>query len=243
MSKISDRRSWLLLFFALAAMAVIVVGTVDAPLGSAAAHFDIPGLARDPGVDTFLLVWAIGHCDGMDGPVVTLARKALEAANVKLVLPWVRAEDEAEIIHAFDHAQAVRKLGPEALKLADVHFFETLVRVHRAGEGAPYTGLKPAGRDLGPAIPAADKALEDGSIGRVVELLTDAIRDGIHEHFHAAKNRERFNPNDVRAGREYVEAYVPYIHYVERLWEAATAPAHGHHPEAHAHEAVCEHVH
>ena len=55
-------------------------------------------------------------------------------------------------------------------------------------------------------------------------------------------DRKRFDPNDVRAGREYVHAYVPYIHYVERLYQAATAIVHGHYPEeeraehrAHAH--------
>lgn len=192
------------------------------------------------GVETFLpifgtggiaLVWAIGHCDGMDGPVVTLARKALEARNVNLVLPWVRAQDEPEVRAAFDHALAVRELGPKAKHLADLHFFETLVRVHRAGEGAPYTGLKPAGRDLGPAIPAADRALENGSIEKVVTLLSEAIRKGVHEHFHVAAGRKKFDVNDVRAGRSYVEAYVPYIHYVERLWQAATGEAHGHHAE------------
>jgi hypothetical protein len=102
------------------------------------------------------LVWAFGHCDGLDGPVVTVARKALETGNVNLVLPWVRVEDEGEIRKAFDQARSVRKLGGEARKLADTHFFETLVRIHRAGEGAPFAGLKPAGRDLGPAVPAAD---------------------------------------------------------------------------------------
>lgn len=178
-----------------------------------------------------LLAFGIGHCDGMDGPVVALARRALEAGNVNPVLPWVREQDEAEIREAFARALAVRKLGGEAKALADWHFFETLVRVHRAGEGAPYTGLKPAGRDLGPAIPAADRALEGGSIDKVEELLNDAIRRGLHEHFHNAVARKDFAPNDVGAGRRYVEAYVPYIHYVERLWEAASGPAHGHHAE------------
>jgi len=179
--------------------------------------------------EALLLAWAIGHCDGMDGPVVTLARKALEARNVNLVLPWVRSEDEAEVRAAFEHALAVRALGPQAKHVADTHFFETLVRVHRAGEGAPYTGLKPAGRDLGPAIPAADRALEDGSVDAVVKLLNDAVRMGVHQHFHDAAGRTKFDVDDVRAGRAYVEAYVPYIHYVERLWRAATEAAHGHH--------------
>jgi hypothetical protein len=185
-----------------------------------------------------LLAFGLGHCDGVDGPVVTLARRALDAGNVNLVLPWVREQDEAEIREAFTHALAVRKLGAEAKDLADRHFFETLVRVHRAGEGAPYTGLKPAGRDLGPAIPAADHALHDGSIDKVLKVLNDAVRKGLHEHFHNAVALKDFASNNVRAGREYVEAYVPYIHYVERLWQAASGAAHGHHAEeeeAHAH--------
>ena len=187
-----------------------------------------------------LLVWAVGHCDGMDGPVVLLAKKALETSNVNLVLSWVRAEDEGEIRAAFDHAVSVRKLGPQARELADMHFFETLVRVHRAGEGAPFTGLKPAGRDLGPAIPAADRALEDGSVDTVVRLVTDAVTRGIREHFQAAWSKRRFDPNDVEAGREYVEAYVPYIHFVEQLYEVTKASAHGH---AHASEQSVAHVH
>lgn len=178
---------------------------------------------------------AIAHCDGLDGPVVTRARKALDTGNVNLVLPWVPRDDEPEIRRAFDHTLSVRKLGPEAKHLADTFFFETLVRVHRASEGAPYTGLKPAGLDLGPAIPAADKALDTGSIEAVEKLLTDAIRKGLREHFHAAMSRKKFGPNDVAAGRLYVESYVPYIHYVEGLWEASTTSAKGHYPEPAAH--------
>lgn len=212
-------------FPALAVVAVIAADRIAAALAGVESFLPARGL------EGIALVWAIGHCDGIDGPVVTLARKALEARNVNLVLPWVRGQDEAEIRATFEHALAVRDLGPKARDLADTHFFETLVRVHRAGEGAPYTGLKPAGRDLGPAIPAADHALEDGSVDAVVTLLSDAIRKGVHEHFHAAEHRKKFDLNDVPAGRAYVEAYVPYIHYVERLWQAATGSAHGHHVE------------
>ena len=34
---------------------------------------------------------------------------------------------------------------------------------------------------------------------------------------------------DVRSGRAYVKAYVEFMHYVERLHEAATAEVHGLH--------------
>lgn len=174
---------------------------------------------------------ATAHCDGLDGPVVRVARDALDAGDVDLVLPWVPEDGEPEVRRAFDHALSVRTLGPEARRLADTFFFETLVRVHRASEGAPYTGLKPAGRDLGPAIPAADQALESGSTDAVEDLLADAVRSGLRQHFHDAASRKAFDPHDVAAGRRYVRAYVAYIHYVEGLWEAATGAAEGHFPD------------
>jgi hypothetical protein len=188
-------------------------------------------------ISLMLSGFALAHCDALDGPVVKLAKQALDTGNVKVVLPWVPKDSEAEIQRAFDHTLSVRKLGPEAKNLADTFFFETLVRVHRASEGAPYTGLKAAGLDLGPAIPAGDKALDSGSTEALEKLLTDAVRKGLREHFHAAISQKKFAPNDVAAGRKYVEAYVPYIHYVEGLWEAATTSAKGHFPEpaAHAH--------
>lgn len=185
----------------------------------------LPGLATGSGL---LLFWGIGHCDTLDGPLVTLANKALADNNVNLVRPWVRSEDEGEIRHAFEHAQVVRALGAEARSLADRHFLETLVRIHRAGEGAPYTGLKPADPDLGPAVPAADRALKVGSADALVKLLVDAVTSGVNARFHAAAEKQHFAPNDVAAGRRYVEAYVPYVHYVERLWEVAKGAVHGH---------------
>src|SRR5512135_864316 len=116
---------------------------------------------------------ASAHCDGLDGPVVKAAQRALQTGDVNQVLVWVRPQDEDEIEKAFDETLAVRKLSPQAQALADRYFFETLVRIHRAGENAPYTGLKPAGRDLGPAIPAADKALETGAERNLIQLVTE----------------------------------------------------------------------
>lgn len=214
--------------WAAAGLGILVVATDRVVSHALGIDTFLPGMAGESGL---LLALAIGHCDTLDGPVVMLARKALDTGNVNHVLPWVRAEDEPEIRHAFDHAMAVRTLGPHARELADRHFFETLVRVHRASEGAPFSGLKPAGADLGPAVPAADQALRDGSIDAVIKLLTEAVRAGVHRHFHDALRRRNFAADDVEAGRRYVAAYVPYVHYVERLWEDATSVAHGHHVE------------
>lgn len=175
---------------------------------------------------------ASAHCDGLDGPVVTAARQALDANDPNPVLIWVQPADEAEIRAAFGHAVAVRRLGPEARELADRFFFETLVRLHRAGEGAPYTGLQPAGRDLGPAIPLADRAVASGSDEAVAKFLGDEMVRGIHDRFQELRSKRRFHPADLAAGRAYVASYVSFIHYVEGIDVAARCAAEGHYPEA-----------
>jgi hypothetical protein len=171
---------------------------------------------------------AVAHCDGMDGPVVQAAQKALENGDVSLVLAWVQKEDEAAVSEAFEKTLAVRKLSPESKELADRYFFETLVRIHRAGEGAPYTGLRPAGRDLGPAIPAADEAIKRGSIDRLTRLLTSEVTEGLRDRFERVLAKKRHATSDVSAGREYVKAYVEFIHYAERVHQATQSAGHGH---------------
>lgn len=179
---------------------------------------------------------ARAHCDGTDGPVVQAARQALAAGQVERVLMWVQPQDDAEVRRVFQHTLAVRKLGRPAQELADRFFFETVVRIHRAGEGAPYTGIKPAGRDLGPALPAADRALETGRPQELVKLLNTAVHDGLHGRYLAAVAAKRgAKPTDVKAGRAYVKAYVDYVHFVERIYHAARGPAHGAAPAPAAH--------
>ena len=170
---------------------------------------------------------ALPHCDSWDGPVVKAGQAALAKGNVHLVLVWVRPEGEAEIRAAFQRAMEVRKLGGEAQKLADQFFFETLVRVHRAGEGAPFTGLKPAGADFGPALPVGDAALATGDLRPVWKLIGDRAHQTLHARFEAVLKARDYRPEDLEAGRRYVEAYVTYIHTVEGLYEAAAGPVHG----------------
>ena len=167
---------------------------------------------------------ASAHCDTLDGPVVRTAEKALATGKVGPVLAWVQAKDEAEIKAVFDQTLAVRKLGAEAKVLADRHFFETLVRVHRAGEGAPYTGLKPAGGVQDPALAAADKAIDTGKPEAVAKLLADAVKAGLHERF-AHLRALKVPGDDVAKGRQWVAAYVAYVHYVAGLHQAAAGKA------------------
>ena len=183
----------------------------------------------------FLLALAVAwsasahaHCDTLDGPVVSAARKALDSGNVDLVLVWVQKDDESAIRTAFEKTRAVRKSGGEAKALADMYFFETLVRLHRAGEGASYTGLKPAGV-VEPPVAAADKAIENGKLQPLAKLISDRTEKGLHGHFNEVMAKKKYNPNDIEAGRAYSRAYVEFVHYAERLYDASQtlAPEHG----------------
>lgn len=170
---------------------------------------------------------ALAHCDTLDGPVVAAARKALDTNDVNLVLLWVQKKDEADIKNHFQKTVAVRKAGGQAKELADMYFFETLVRIHRAGEGAGYTGLKPAGK-VEPPIAAADRSIETGKLQEVAKLISRRMEEGLHRHFEDVMKKKKYDPKDVAAGRAFASAYVEYTHYVERLYDAAEtlAPEH-----------------
>jgi len=186
---------------------------------------------------------AHAHCDTMDGPVVLSAQQALFSGELKPMLIWVREQDEPEIRLAFEHVRRVRPLGGDAAALADRYFLETVVRLHREGEGEPYTGLKPAGTYLGRAVPAGDRALKSGSVEEFRHLLHAMLDTRLDELFAVAHGRRGFAPADVAAGREYVEAYVQFMHFGELLEALVSDRAHhGHqspaenaHPAAHAH--------
>lgn len=157
-----------------------------------------------------------GHCDTLDGPVVEAARLALQKADVTPVLKWVPKEHEQEIRDAFSLTLAVRVKGKQACELADRFFFETLVRVHRAAEGAPYTGLKPAGT-VEPAIAAADKALQTESVDALANKISNAVREGIKKRFDEALDKKKHSDDSVEAGRDFVETYVQYVHFIEGI--------------------------
>lgn len=173
------------------------------------------------------MVWLIptvawAHCDTLDGPVVAAARLALGKGDLTPTLKWIKPAYEKELHAAFEKTLMVRGKGPDAKELADTYFFETLVRLHRAGEGAPYEGLKPAGLELAPAVVEGDKALETGKVDKVIKLLKHGVEEGVEKRFNKVMELKEHANDSIAAGRAYVEAYVDYIHYVEGLYMMVT---------------------
>jgi hypothetical protein len=158
---------------------------------------------------------AFAHCDTMDGPLIKDAKIALEKNNVNYVLKWVQPQYEAEIRDVFGLSMKVRNLNSDARTLADKYFFDTLVRIHRSGEGVPFTGVKPSGTPVDEKILAADKSIEEGSISPLRALVDKKMLPELESLFSKVMSLKNFDVDDVAAGREYIEAYVKFFKFAE----------------------------
>lgn len=178
------------------------------------------------------------HCDTRDGPVVKAAIKALETGNLNYVLIWIPEESEEELKGIFEKTLRARKTGKDAQEVADDWFFESTIRLHRAGEGASYTGMKPAGLSEGPVVPRAEKAIETGDPGESIGFILKTVEDDLTHRFHHVMEKKKYNVDDVAAGREYIAAFIGWVVYSHHLYMYVTG-ASGH--EEHHEEAGCGH--
>jgi hypothetical protein len=169
----------------------------------------------------------------MDGPVVLAARRALEAEDVDLVLPYVYEGGWEEVRRAFEMVSKARVQGAEAREVADLFFFETAVRVHRQGESAPYTGLKPAGLYVGPVIPVAEKCIAGGSPGELIDLLTRRLADEIETRFGHLRALAARSGDDVHLARRHVAEVLATEVWAHKLYGQIGATGHEEH---HGHE-------
>ena len=168
------------------------------------------------------------HCDTLAGPVVQDAKTALEKGDVTPVLKWVGKDQEKGVREAFRKALAAKTKAPAIKEKAETQFFGTLVRIHRAGEGAPYTGLKP-GSAIEPIVAAADQSLETGKAEDLIKQVNEATTAGIRKRFELVVEKKKHAEESVAAGREFVAAYVDFTHYVEGLYQKASGEsAHPH---------------
>lgn len=158
---------------------------------------------------------ASAHCDTMDGPTAQDGIEALETGNLALAKKWISADDEAELESVFNRARAARKLGAEAQSVGDSWFLENLVRIHRAGEGAGFTGLQPAGVPIDEKVAAADRSIEVGDLEPLRGLIPDDRWPELERRFAAVLDCKDYPVDDVEAGRHYIEAYVNFFKFAE----------------------------
>jgi hypothetical protein len=182
---------------------------------------------------------AIAHCDTPSGPVIPTAKVALDSGDLTPVLKWIQPQDEKELHSAFDSARKVRTESKSAKELADRYFIETLLRLHRAGEGVSFTGIK-EDSNIDSLIVAGDRALENGVIDTVIQQAQQRVAQEIRERFDAAKKAKQSANQSVVAGREFVARYVKFIHYLEQLTTVEHA-VESHSPQSESHTAATLH--
>lgn len=119
------------------------------------------------------------------------AQNALETGKVDIILKWVQRKDEHLIRKAFDNTLSVRQLNANARELADMYFFETLVRIHRAGEGTPFTGILPSDSEPEPSIEEANKAVERRSADTLASKLSEHLGKTIRDRLKTVMEKMR----------------------------------------------------
>lgn len=157
------------------------------------------------------------HCDGLDGPVIKAADKALGSGNINYVLIWVNEKSEGELKKEFNNALKARTLNEKAKHDADYSFYEVLVKLHRETEGEEFTGVKPAGRYTGTVIPLADEAIEKNSMEPMKKILKEQQIMKLKKYFDAVIRHKNYKTDDIAAGRKYVASYVQFFHHLEHL--------------------------
>ncbi|ALU39091.1 hypothetical protein AS188_04230 [Kocuria flava] len=175
-------------------------------------------------------VRASAHCDTMDGPAAQDGRRALETGNPDHAVKWVDAGHEGELREIFALARTARDQGGAAREVAERWFLENLVRLHRAGEGAPYTGLKPSGAPVGEEVAAADRCIDAGSLEPLTGLVRPEQVPELQDRLAAVLARKGHDVDDLEAGRAYVEAYVRFVKLAEGEEEGHhhASAGHGH---------------
>ena len=159
---------------------------------------------------------AYAHCDSYDGPVIKDAKQALSSNNPKLVLKWISADQEKEVLDLFAKTYNLKKGDKEVYNIVEKHFLETLVRLHRETEGAPYTGLKDAGTTK-PIIKLTDMSIEKENLSAMTDKLNAFMAQVIKEKYDKVVKLDKTKNESPEKGREFVKAYVDYTHTVEAL--------------------------
>lgn len=156
------------------------------------------------------------HCDSYDGPVIQDAYKALDAEDVSYVFKWISEDQEEEIEILFNKIVKLKDVDVEIYQIVEKHFLETLVRLHRETEGAPFTGLKPAG-SVTPVVQMADRSIENEEMNTLWSHLGRHIEHDIRQKFENVSRWSKVKDHSIEEGRAYVEAYVEYTHTLEAI--------------------------
>ncbi len=163
-------------------------------------------------------IGVFANCDRELGPIVITAKKAIKSGDVSPLLKWTKPKYEQQIRTAFAQDQKVRTLSPEAKIVADNYFLNTAVRLHMAGEGQGFHGIKP-GFGAKPLI-GANEALNNQDIDKLILKYEKDLAVQLRAKYDAVMSLDKTKDINLKDGRAWVVNYAHYLHYVIGLGNA-----------------------
>ena len=89
---------------------------------------------------------------------------------------------------------------------------------------------KSAKKTKAAAVKKADAALETGDVSELADRISSHVKAAVEEKFRHALEKKRSADESPEKGREFVEAYIAFVHTVEGIHELVMGGhAHGEH--------------
>jgi hypothetical protein len=103
-------------------------------------------------------------------------------------------------------------------------------------QGAAYTGLKPAGADFGPVIPAAEHAVATGDLAKLRTVLAEEIERALGERLANVRELQKapLEPKTVAElphARERISAELAFVTFAESVRQAILGKGAEHHKD------------
>jgi len=67
-------------------------------------------------------------------------------------------------------------------------------------------------------VPRAEKAVETNDATDTISFVLHTIEEDLQQRFKRTISTKNYGVNDVRAGREFVEAYINFVVYSHHLY-------------------------
>jgi hypothetical protein len=156
--------------------------------------------------------------DITNGSVMDAAKMALDTGNVNYVLIWVPEASENKLKNLFAKTVCERRDRKDVQDIAFDWYFETVNRLHRAGEGTLYTCMNLAGLDERSVVPKVKRVIETGEAEEIIGFIPKTQEHDFRHRFRHVMEKKNYDVNNVVDGRAYVAAFTDFIVYLHHIY-------------------------
>jgi hypothetical protein len=156
------------------------------------------------------------------GLLMRAARRALETGNADHILIWVPAGSENTLKNLHEKACCEHTIRTGRKNPAADWYYRKACCFHASWCG-PHdldsAAKTPEGKKI---ISLVEQACESGSLAEITMVMPATAREKLQQQFDDLRQKQTFSPEDICAGRRYVEALSGFTALVKEL-RAGTA--------------------